>query len=635
MKNKFIFSLVIFPILALSTLTSCGGETCSHEFGEWFADKETGCHYHVCEKCGDTETEHHVFNENGIVLKEATCKEEGILSYECDICHYTKEEIIPKSNNHKFDEIISHDEKNHTIKCSSCGLTVSEGHTFDVKYPVAEFLKESATCEKKAVYYTSCKCGLSSKGTAGEQTFESGDYASHELTALAIKSLPNKRTYAAFETFDPTGLVLSYSCMHCKKTNLEATVKDGITFNYQSGNTSFRVGETIITANFGGRSVDIPGFVVTKNTNEIYGLEDVNTTCGQLIDLNVVTCKLGTVNIKVTDKNGADVSNKENIYEVYEELAPYKVEAKVEGTSQFDEVPTKVAHINVKHLYTTDNDEGISKCGCEKLAVDKFFYNTDTKSLFTDGVIGEKADIALNGTIIDPSTGKEPDYSLLNPFDIMKVTSTKGDESVTFYITAISKVVTTAKELNDNLWAKEKDVNGYFVLGNDIEEWTTNAMEGNNGSGGGKVKVTLDGLGHHIKKFVAGSKHGGIFGSRYLTGSIFTDLHFDSVKCLAEDGGIFGYVGDSLCIKNSSFILDSEKSALFSGVLAYADNRIINCVINFKDNNNVWLMSSKGNSSDKLTFIGTTIYYTVDKTQNIFRNIDTKHDEEGITWVLN
>lgn len=60
-------------------------------------------------------------------------------------------------------------------KCEICGAEYGEmkPHSYaHIKAP--EYLKSAATCTEKAVYYTSCtECGLSSKGTADEATFES------------------------------------------------------------------------------------------------------------------------------------------------------------------------------------------------------------------------------------------------------------------------------------------------------------------------------------------------------------------------------------------------------------------------------------------------------------------------------
>ena len=67
-------------------------------------------------------------------------------------------------------------------KCEICGAEYGETKPHSYAYIKApEYLKSAATCTAKAVYYTSCtECGLSSKGTADEATFEYGDALGHK-----------------------------------------------------------------------------------------------------------------------------------------------------------------------------------------------------------------------------------------------------------------------------------------------------------------------------------------------------------------------------------------------------------------------------------------------------------------------
>ena len=65
--------------------------------------------------------------------------------------------------------------------CTVCGGTIEKlPHEFTAKTVDAKYLKSAATCTAKAVYYKSCTvCGLSSKGTADEATFFSGNVLGH------------------------------------------------------------------------------------------------------------------------------------------------------------------------------------------------------------------------------------------------------------------------------------------------------------------------------------------------------------------------------------------------------------------------------------------------------------------------
>ena len=65
--------------------------------------------------------------------------------------------------------------------CTVCGGTIEKlPHDFTAETVDAKYLKSAATCTEKAVYYKSCTvCGLSSKGTADEATFFSGNALGH------------------------------------------------------------------------------------------------------------------------------------------------------------------------------------------------------------------------------------------------------------------------------------------------------------------------------------------------------------------------------------------------------------------------------------------------------------------------
>ena len=66
--------------------------------------------------------------------------------------------------------------------CTVCGGTIEKlPHDFTAETVDAKYLKSAATCTAKAVYYKSCTvCGLSSKGTADEATFFSGNVLGHD-----------------------------------------------------------------------------------------------------------------------------------------------------------------------------------------------------------------------------------------------------------------------------------------------------------------------------------------------------------------------------------------------------------------------------------------------------------------------
>ena len=70
--------------------------------------------------------------------------------------------------------------------CETCGGAYGDlaSHNFTAETVDEKYLKSAATCTEKAVYYKSCStCGLTSKGTADEATFESGVALDHNWGA--------------------------------------------------------------------------------------------------------------------------------------------------------------------------------------------------------------------------------------------------------------------------------------------------------------------------------------------------------------------------------------------------------------------------------------------------------------------
>ena len=74
----------------------------------------------------------------------------------------------------------------HEAVCKTCGGAYGDlaSHNFTAETVDEKYLKSAATCTEKAVYYKSCStCGLTSKGTADEATFESGVALDHNWGA--------------------------------------------------------------------------------------------------------------------------------------------------------------------------------------------------------------------------------------------------------------------------------------------------------------------------------------------------------------------------------------------------------------------------------------------------------------------
>ena len=114
------------------------------------------------ESMEEVTTDHTHIYDDGVVIKEATCREEGIKTYTCTICGETKREKIEKLN-HIYDDGVITKESSCAIKgektytCTICGNTYKEelaliDHTVVVDEAVAPTcsatgLTEGSHCE--------------------------------------------------------------------------------------------------------------------------------------------------------------------------------------------------------------------------------------------------------------------------------------------------------------------------------------------------------------------------------------------------------------------------------------------------------------------------------------------------------
>ena len=187
---------------------------CEHSGGEATCTEKA-----KCEICGAEygETKPHSYAQ--IKLPEylksaATCTAKAVYYTSCTECGRSSEGTADEATfeygnalGHKYGEWVSNGDGTHTRVCANdsthtetkachggkatctakaicevCGKAYGEmkPHSYTNKKS-PEYLKSAATCTAKAVYYTSCAdCGLSSKGTADEATFEYGNALGHK-----------------------------------------------------------------------------------------------------------------------------------------------------------------------------------------------------------------------------------------------------------------------------------------------------------------------------------------------------------------------------------------------------------------------------------------------------------------------
>lgn len=131
-----------------------------HSFGkEWKNDANN--HWNVCD-CGEKSNVAAHTWDNGTVTKAVTDTENGIMTYTCTVCGYTKTEIIPcPTHEHSFGSEWKNDAENHWHVCD-CGEKGSVAvHTWDA----GKVTKAATETETGVMTYTCTVCGYTKTET--------------------------------------------------------------------------------------------------------------------------------------------------------------------------------------------------------------------------------------------------------------------------------------------------------------------------------------------------------------------------------------------------------------------------------------------------------------------------------------
>ncbi len=98
---KVIYWIFFGFVVMLSFALLVSYSTIHHHNWEYMQDYSH--HWQICSSCLETTPRHVTL---ATTTKEATCIEEGIITYHCDECDFTKEEIRPTNDDHDFEETI-------------------------------------------------------------------------------------------------------------------------------------------------------------------------------------------------------------------------------------------------------------------------------------------------------------------------------------------------------------------------------------------------------------------------------------------------------------------------------------------------------------------------------------------------
>ena len=141
-----------------------------HSGGTAYCNKKA-----LCTECGNAYGEYDPNNHSGTLGEWQSNDDNHWKEYSC--CHAHAEE-----GTHTGGTATCTAE----AVCATCGKKYGAlaAHDFTAEVAEARYLTSAADCEKAAVYYKSCRiCGLSSKGTADEATFTSGNILGHDWGA--------------------------------------------------------------------------------------------------------------------------------------------------------------------------------------------------------------------------------------------------------------------------------------------------------------------------------------------------------------------------------------------------------------------------------------------------------------------
>ena len=168
-----------------------------HDWSTW-TDNGDDNHIRTCSRCAIEETAAHVWND-GVVTKEATCKEQGAKLFTCTVCDTTKTELIPiDPENHsdygthlENEAPANYPEYGYTgdAICNGCGAVLTTGESiFPVLGP-----SESVCCVGDRIQF--------------------GSYPQTEVEETeALSSAANAATWKSFIVASTTVRFADFSC---------------------------------------------------------------------------------------------------------------------------------------------------------------------------------------------------------------------------------------------------------------------------------------------------------------------------------------------------------------------------------------------------------------------------------------
>ena len=211
-----------------SHIRYCKRENCDaedyggHEWGEWKpADGNT--HKMICDICKGEQIEEHDWN-NGVVTKEPTEWEEGVMTYTCTTCDHTKTEPIEKLVHECiWTDWYPNGDENHKRDCmdDNCDKYETLPHDWD-----SGVITKEPTCQEKGVKTYTCQvCQHIRTEEIPVVAHQYGDWTPNEDGKTHSRSCRCNQLETAEHTFDEgvitdrpshtTKGVKTYTCTGC------------------------------------------------------------------------------------------------------------------------------------------------------------------------------------------------------------------------------------------------------------------------------------------------------------------------------------------------------------------------------------------------------------------------------------
>lgn len=252
-KNSAVYYLACTVCMEKTDATQSFGlpDPNTHIYGTAVSNNN-GTHKATCTLCG-VETENVSCYDAEPTVIEPDCTTGGHTKNVCDACEYEWISNEKGANGHDYSEKIideAHLKTPATCKdkavywydCKNCNANAKDDalaadkvytdtnstlkeHSFTAKVQEPRYLETAGTCLKKATYYYSCSdCGLSSKDTPSQATFE-GDFGDHSYT----KENPIESLIASQATCMAKAKYYK-SCVYCGATSKDTDFEE--TFEY-------------------------------------------------------------------------------------------------------------------------------------------------------------------------------------------------------------------------------------------------------------------------------------------------------------------------------------------------------------------------------------------------------------------